>query len=411
MTWLAVQVELLGGGPAGPLWPPPGRVVLVGPRHTFRDLATAIDGAFARWDTGHLWEYTLDDGRRIGLPDPDDDPEEDEEPLLDAGRLTVTGTVTHGAAFRYVFDLGSRWVHRCTVDAEPVDPVAVLGTRPDRPTAYAGWGAIPDQYGRAWGDDDGDSAPPAQPADPDPMLSARWPRVPATARLHGRDLPELRGATARRDREAVGSLLAGRDPGVLLQHAGEALLAVGPDALPDLARDVEARLRARGGDGDEELADALAARLGGTVPFLRPVPVSLDEVADLMSGDPARDTGGWIDLRTGETRAESSLDWMDRDERPDFDEEPDRWLFVDCEGSRETWRDRHDFASGLPDGAFRDRLLAALEGRGAFRRFAATLEDEPEIRAEWFAFGDERQHGRARALLAARGYAPDPGNV
>jgi Uncharacterised protein family (UPF0158) len=56
----------------------------------------------------------------------------------------------------------------------------------------------------------------------------------------------------------------------------------------------------------------------------------------------------------------------------------------------------------------RDRLLDALEGRGAFRRFSRALDDEPEILVEWRAFGAERERGRARALLAAHGLAPRP---
>jgi hypothetical protein len=241
------------------------------------------------------------------------------------------------------------------------------------------------------------------------MLSAGWPRTATgPAPLHGRDLPALRGAAARRDLGAVRSLLEDRDPGPLLQHAGDALLAIGAAALPSAARSVAGRLRDRDDEGDVELADALDGQCGGPAPLLRPVPVDLDEVAGLMSGDPARDSGGWVDLRTGETWPEAGLDWMEEEDRPDFDEEPERWWFVECEGSRQTWRDRHDFAAGLRPGPLRDRLLVALEGRGAFRRFSAVLDDEPEILAEWQAFGAERERGRARALMAANGYTPVP---
>jgi len=48
-----VRVELLGGR-GEELWPYPGRVFAVGPSHTFMDLASAINGAFARWDRSHL---------------------------------------------------------------------------------------------------------------------------------------------------------------------------------------------------------------------------------------------------------------------------------------------------------------------------------------------------------------------
>ena len=127
-TWLSVRVDLLAGH-GQDLWPSPGRVLAVGPRHTFRDLATAIDDAFARWDRAHLHEFTLADGRRIGRPDD----EWDDEPVLDDGRLVVARTVNLGAAFKYVFDLGDYWVHRCTVAARKIDPLEQLGIVPDQP--------------------------------------------------------------------------------------------------------------------------------------------------------------------------------------------------------------------------------------------------------------------------------------
>ena len=164
-TWLSVRVDLLAGH-GQDLWPSPGRVLAVGPRHTFRDLATAIDDAFARWDRAHLHEFTLADGRRIGRPDD----EWDDEPVLDDGRLVVARTVNLGAAFKYVFDLGDYWVHRCTVAPRKIDPLEQLGIVPDLPLPYWGWGDIPDQYGRGWDGDDGESRPPRRPVQPDPMV-------------------------------------------------------------------------------------------------------------------------------------------------------------------------------------------------------------------------------------------------
>jgi hypothetical protein len=404
-TWLSIRVDLLSGSHTGDLWPPPGRVLVVGPSHTFADLATAIDDAFARWDRSHLYEFTLPDGRRIGLPDD----EWDEEPVLDAARVKVARHAALGTEFRYVFDLGDFWVHRCTVATRKVDPLDALGIVPDRPLPCFGWGAIPDQYGRKWNGDDGQSRPPPSPAEPDPMVSFTWPQVssPGVPRLRADDLPALRGATARADREAVRALLTGKDPTALLQHAGSALLAVGVDGLEDLARDVLQRLQGRGDDGDDVLALALAARLGGPQPLLRPVRTDLEQVADLLAGDLVHGQGGWIDLRTGEAWPEVAIESLDEDERPAVDE-PDRWLHVQNEGSRDRWNDRHEFAERLRPGPLRDGLLEALEGRGAFGRFARALDGEPAVLTEWRAFSAEREVGRARAALASFGYLALP---
>lgn len=45
-----------------------------------------------------------------------------------------------------------------------VELVEVLGVLPDQPMPYWGWGAIPDQYGRRWADDDGEGSRRVTPA-------------------------------------------------------------------------------------------------------------------------------------------------------------------------------------------------------------------------------------------------------
>jgi hypothetical protein len=67
-TWLKIRVELLGrGGIECDL--PPGRDFIVGPGHSFAQLAAAIDDAFARWDRSHLracrWAAHRLPGRRL----------------------------------------------------------------------------------------------------------------------------------------------------------------------------------------------------------------------------------------------------------------------------------------------------------------------------------------------------------
>lgn len=61
-----LKVDLLSGRGID-CKPAPGRIFLVGPRHSFEDLAEAIDDAFARWDLSHLHSFELGDGRRIGI--------------------------------------------------------------------------------------------------------------------------------------------------------------------------------------------------------------------------------------------------------------------------------------------------------------------------------------------------------
>lgn len=175
--WISLRVELIEGH-GEHLWPRPGRVFAAADTHTFANLATAIDDAFARWDRSHLYEFQLSDGTRIGMADP----EWDDGVALDAAQTNLS-RLAPAEQFVYVFDLGDDWTHLCTVGPAKIDPLETLGITPDVPLPYAGWGDIPDQYARHWDGDDGES-----PMPPDPQL---------------RDLPALRpwwGPGAETDR-------------------------------------------------------------------------------------------------------------------------------------------------------------------------------------------------------------------
>jgi hypothetical protein len=154
-TWLSIRVELVEGRGAT-CWPRPGRVLAAAKSHTFAELAEAIDDAFARWDRSHLHEFVLADGTRLSAPDPDwDEPDS----VLDDGRTTLS-RLERGEQFVYTFDLGDDWAHLCTVGEGWIDPIDELGVMPEAPLPYWGWGEIPDQYGRRWDSDDGESPTP-----------------------------------------------------------------------------------------------------------------------------------------------------------------------------------------------------------------------------------------------------------
>lgn len=167
-TWLSIQIELIHGG-GRTLWPRPGRILAAARSHTFAQLATAIDDAFVRWDRAHLHLFDLGESGGLLVDRYWDDPPE--RARVDQGvRL---GTLGAGQQFVYVFDLGDDWAHLCTVAAQRIDPRDTLGITPDRPLPYWGWGSIPDQYGRRWNGDDGDTTPRRDPQLAD--LPARHP--------------------------------------------------------------------------------------------------------------------------------------------------------------------------------------------------------------------------------------------
>jgi hypothetical protein len=175
-TWLSIRVELVSGR-GEEYWPRPGRIFAAARSHSFAQLATAIDLAFARWDLAHLHTFTLADGSSLAELDLWDGEELDGTGDSAGTRLSRLGL---GDQFGYVFDLGDDWAHLCTVGAQRIDPTETVGVLPDQPTPFWGWGDMPDQYGRRWDGDDGESAPPKQPvslvADLPPILPEWGPR-------------------------------------------------------------------------------------------------------------------------------------------------------------------------------------------------------------------------------------------
>lgn len=224
---------------------------------------------------------------------------------------------------------------------------------------------------------------------------------------------ELRGAVYRADADALVDLLTEQAwPGEFLQMVGEAVLVLvhahRTNVEPLVRRSVD-ELRERDWSGDAELADQIEAALGwAPTPLLRPLPVDLEELAGVLEGDPLNG-GGRIDLQTGDVWPQDALDYGDiGDDEEAEDEEDERWLWVEAEGSDAGYRDMERFIDLVEDDRLRERLTRAIQGRGAFRRFKDTLSEDPTLVRRWIAFSDEGQRGRARAWLAAEGYAAMP---
>jgi hypothetical protein len=97
------------------------------------------------------------------------------------------------------------------------------------------------------------------------------------------------------------------------------------------------------------------------MPDLRPLPVDLDELAGILEGDPMYG-GGRVDLATGEVWPEPAIDYAREIGQEDEDEsdDPDKWLWVHCEGSRDGYRDMELFIGVVRDPGRADRLEIAI---------------------------------------------------
>lgn len=404
-TWRSIKVELLGGR-GQELWPAPGRVFAVGPSHTFTQLGLAIDTAFGRWDLAHLRSFTLQDGTSVI------DLESAEELVdspdvafgvgsLDVDRVKVLSQVRPGEQFCYVFDLGDQWTHCCTVEEAKVDLGDLFGARPTVPTSYFGWGGLPDQYGRRWEGDHGDHAPPAR-SRRHPMLAGDWPGARALPPV---DLGLLRGAVVRKDVAGIVAAVEGRDVDEALQQVGAAwqlVLESGRPGADGLALSLYNRLITRDAAGDSTLAEDLLAQLKGVPATGVVLDVDLLDLAEELEGDESREAG-YLDKRSGEVVPAFLTDEGEvGDAVIDVDEDPDRWLPLERLGSSAGWSDMASFAAQVPDSRTRARLVSAIEGRGAFRRFRDAVSDEG-LWGAWQRYAEDRAIGRARDYLADHG--------
>ena len=237
--------------------------------------------------------------------------------------------------------------------------------------------------------------------------------APMQTREHRR---RLTGLVAQGDGVSLVDLLRLEPlPADALQLIGDGLsiaLTQGVAGAAELVEQCVAALRERGWDGDVDLAEHLSSRLGaGPTPLLRGLPVDLEELTMVLEGDPSQG-GGRIDLRSGDVWPRSAIEYAvevgEVGEEDEDDHDDQRWLWVDCEGSRAGYRDMERFTAGIEDPEVAAQLGRALDGRGAFGRFKRRLARWPELEDQWYAYSEERQRGRARAWLVDQGYTAIP---
>ncbi len=403
--WVTIKVELLHGR-GEDFYPPPGRVLLVPSRTSFDELGVAIDRAFGRWDLAHLRRFTLPDGTDVV----DDEMAremigsgfDDGVPRTRSLASSVARGVSRGDRFTYVFDFGDDWTHLCTHEG-PGDPEDTQWL--DAITPVWGWGALPDQYGRRWAEDDGQSEPP------DDLVPQEF-RDPFAMRRSRAELPvvdvrAVRVATRAGSVPDLVNALTGVRLDPALQQVGQSLLTLHRAAAPKARGELEAfllnvhgRLGYRGFEGDDLLRAEILAALQGRDGDGRLVPVDLDELTTHLGDDYDGESGAYLNQESGDV---VSVFLVRNDDGGDLDVDvdSDEWVFLEDDAN--DWHDLAAFVETLPEGsAARTRLAREIEGRGAFQRFRRAVDDF-DLVPEWVAFRDDRRWGRARALLSDRG--------
>lgn len=108
---------------------------------------------------------------------------------------------------------------------------------------------------------------------------------------------------------------------------------------------------------------------------------------------------GFLDLENGDLLAivDGEPDALAR--RARVAQNPSRHLRVDPASSREQYRWMERFVGSVSDPVLRERLLIAIDGKGAFRRFKDVLLAFPAERERWFSYRAELLHFHMQTWL------------
>ena len=133
---------------------------------------------------------------------------------------------------------------------------------------------------------------------------------------------------------------------------------------------------------------------------LRSVPIAWEALEDAFENN-APEVHSYLNLETGDVIrvvdgvAEPSMHNRVRSDAS--------YMRIDPVSSREQYRWMERYIATIDDPEFRQRLVSAIDGKGAFRRFKDVLMNQPVDRERWFAFRSERLRTAMQSWLDAHG--------
>lgn len=104
------------------------------------------------------------------------------------------------------------------------------------------------------------------------------------------------------------------------------------------------------------------------------------------------DTESFLDLETGEvvTVSQGATDYAEQ--RTKVQTGGDNFLRIEPVSSREQYKWMERFVTGVTDEPLKERLIIAIDGKGAFRRFKDVLLNYPVDRERWFSYRGDLLH-------------------
>jgi hypothetical protein len=142
---------------------------------------------------------------------------------------------------------------------------------------------------------------------------------------------------------------------------------------------------------------------GGGAQQLRDIPVDWEALEDAFENN-APEVHSYLHLATGEVLR--VVDGIADPEMHSRIASDTTYMRIEPVSSREQYRWMERFIPMVEEGELRDQLTAAIDGKGAFRRFKDVLMTYGTERERWFAFRSERLRVFMEAWLSAHGLAP-----
>jgi hypothetical protein len=121
------------------------------------------------------------------------------------------------------------------------------------------------------------------------------------------------------------------------------------------------------------------------------------------------DTESFLDTRTGEvvTVTEGAIDYAEQ--RSKVTSAGDAFVRIEPAASREQYKWMERFVAGVTDEPLRERLVIAIDGKGAFRRFKDVLLNYPTERERWFSYRAELLHWAIHKWMEKEQLVPKEG--
>ncbi len=131
---------------------------------------------------------------------------------------------------------------------------------------------------------------------------------------------------------------------------------------------------------------------------MRVVPVNWTDLETAFERN-SPDAESFLDLRSGEvvTVTQGAIDYAEQ--RAKVQSDGDQFLRVEPAASREQYKWMERFVSHVTDEPLRERLIIAIDGKGAFRRFKDVLLNYPTERERWFSYRSDLLHWHMQKWL------------